>query len=130
MKTPTLVLAALLLASCSKEEKSIRYEVQCTSCAVSYATEREWINTTVKGPAILDTTGITVNPQTLDTTYTVVTLGYVLTTWSKELDAADDFAPHLRTQILPGDHTTGRIYVNGVLTACDSTHSYGQEVSL
>lgn len=127
MKTTALFIAALLFTACSKEDKSIRYEVDCTSCAIEYVRGDAWAYTYAQGAPILDTVFATF-PDTgivrIDTT------GYELTSWAVEFDEAEDFAPGLKSRVKPGNSTTGRIFVDGVKTKEGSTSTYGEEVSL
>lgn len=124
MKNTALLVLGLALASCSKDDKSIRYEVDCTSCAIEYVRGDAWIHDYAQGTPILDTTFADTLIIDIDT------VGFNETSWRMEFDADDDFAPGLKSRITPGNVTTARIIVDGVLVGSGSSSTYGEEVRL
>ncbi len=130
MKYTTAVLC-LALVACSKEEPTIRYEVDCTSCAIEYVRGDQWIHDYAKGSPILDTLFAEETPSPVDTGIVDIdTVGWNIQQWRIEFDEREDFAPHLKSRIVPGHSTTARIYEDGVLLKSGSTSTYGEEVSL
>jgi hypothetical protein len=124
------LLPFLALLSCTKDDRTVRYEVDTTGRAsVSYIGLNGWTDIAVHGPEIFDTLGMEVDTATQDTTYLLEHAGWGPTEWRQTIDADEEFGASMKIMV-DGYTATARVYVDDVLMGTRTVDRYAAPVML